>query len=118
MGAFVDFKLTLTANIDNTGLLVFQSDRTCVLDSIWLSNTTIDNIFIDLKVISERLVDDSTVVTEAYHTKNRLLEGSTNEELLKGSILYLEPNDVMYANSDFSANTFDCLISYRELKEA
>lgn len=115
MANFVEFKLRATANIDNSGAIVFQSEKACILDSIWLSNTTEENIFVDFKIIIERLVDNETQTIESSHTKNRILEDFKNEELLKGSVLYMQANDIMYANSDFSSHVFDCNISYREI---
>lgn len=115
MANTVSFKQKTTVNISNEGVIGFQSEKPCVLDSIWLVNTTEDNVFVDLRVITERTVSDGIEVSEGYLTKSQFLDDYQRKEILKGSILYLEPQDLLYVATDFSAKNIDCLVSYREV---
>lgn len=111
---WVNFNLAPTSAIDSTPALVFGSDNNCIIDSIFVCNTTEQEIFIDITILSERIIDEPVTT---YFVKNYLLQKSASAELVKESVINLQAGDLMYAKSDFSNNTFDCMISYRQLLE-
>jgi hypothetical protein len=110
---WVSFNLAPTANIDSTPLLVFGSESNSIVDSIFVCNTTDQEIFVDITTLSERNLQPITT----YIVRNFLLPGYGSAELIKESVINLEAGDIIYANSDFSGNLFDCMISYRQLLE-
>lgn len=111
---WVNFNLAPTSTIDSTPSLVFGSDNNCIIDSIFVCNTTEQEIFIDITILSERIIDQPVTT---YFVKNYLVPKSGSAELIKESVLNLQAGDLMYAKSDFANNTFDCMISYRQLLE-
>jgi hypothetical protein len=111
---WVNFNLTPTSGIDSTNTLVFGSPNHCIVDSIFVCNTTDQEIFIDVTVLAERVVDEPTTT---YIVKNYLLRKSEGVELIKESVINMEAGDLMYAKSDFADNTFDCMVSHRQLLE-
>lgn len=110
-------KLEITSNIGSTPIKIFGSQNSCFVDSISLCNTTNNDLYFDLKVLGEREENNTFITKEAYHSKKRLLKANETLELELGSLKMIESGDLFYANSDFSGNFFDVLISYRELKE-
>lgn len=111
---WVNFNLAPTADIDSTNTLIFGSQSNCIVDSIFVCNTSPQDIYIDITILAERVIDDPTTT---YIVKKYLLKKSEGVELIKESVINLQSGDTMYAKSDFADNTFDCMISYRELLE-
>ncbi len=74
-------------------------------------------LFFDVKVLGEREENNVLVPKEAYHSKKRLLKANETLELELGTLKMPQSGDLFYANSDFSGNRFDVLVSYRELTE-
>lgn len=114
---FVLPKLEITPDIGSSATKIFGSQQSCYIDSISLCNTSDSDLFFDIKIIAERIEDDVPVVKEAYHSRKRLLKSNETLELELGSLKSPESGDLIYANSDFSGNMFDALVSYRELTE-
>jgi len=114
---FVIPKLEITPNVGSTPEKIFGSQQSCFIDSISLCNTTDDDLFFDIKVLGEREENNVLVPKEAYHSKKRLLKANETLELELGTLKMPQSGDLFYANSDFSGNRFDVLVSYRELTE-
>lgn len=114
---FVLPKLEITPNVGSTPTKIFGSQHACFIDSVSLCNTTDGDIFFDIKIIGEREENNILVLKEAFHSRKRLLKANETIELELGSIKSPESGDLLFANSDFSGNNFDVLVSYRELNE-
>ncbi len=116
---WVKFGSITVANIDSSEQLLYTAVNATIFDSIIVTNTTKQEIFIDFSMLTERLIDGEPVNQKPFVARNRLIEKYQSLELLPAtqSILILEAGDFVYANSDFSNNTFDCIISYRQLLE-
>jgi hypothetical protein len=109
---WVNFGLEMTPNIDSTPTLVFGKPNNSIVDTIVLCNTTEQDIFIDIKILGER--DDVPITV--YRVNNYLIPKLGSAQIL-GESMILQAGDLLYANSDFADNTFDCMISYRQLLE-
>ncbi|MGN6560759.1 MAG: hypothetical protein ACTHJ2_09570 [Candidatus Nitrosocosmicus sp.] len=109
---WVKFGSVMTAGIDSSETLLYTAPAATIIDSIIATNTTDQDIFIDLRTLR---VDGD----EPHVAYRRLVEKNNSIELLPStqSILTLEPGDFVYAKSDFSNNLFDCIMSYRQLLE-
>ena len=118
---WVNFGSVLIQNVDSTELLLYTAPAATIIDSIIITNLTEKDIFIDFKILGERIppLGDSPVAQKPFLAKRRLVEKSSGIEILPTpqSIVILEAGDFVYANSDSSRNTFDCIISYRQLLE-
>jgi len=114
---WVDFFSSLTSSIDSTPLIVCGKEKTSIVDSIFVCNTTEQDIFVDVTILGER----DSVATTVYRVKNHLLPKNGSAELISvnqvDSVLILQAGDLLYANSDFSGNTFDSIVSGRQLLE-
>lgn len=114
---FVIPKLEITANVGSTPEKIFGSQYTCIIDSISLCNTSQGDLFFDIYILGERMDGDTPIVRQAFYSKQRLLKANETLELELGSLKTPESGDLLYANSDFSGNSFDVLVSYREYRE-
>lgn len=118
---WVNFGSVLVQSINSTELLLYTAPAVTIFDSILVTNTTNQDIFIDFRILGERTSPDGDVpvVQKPFLAKSRLVEKNSSIELLPTtqSIVILEAGDFAYVNSDFSGNTFDCIISYRQLLE-
>lgn len=118
---WVKFGSVLMHNIDSTELLLYTAPAATIVDSILITNLTNKDIFVDFKVLGERIppFGDSPVTQKPFVANRRLVEKASTIEILPTpqSIVTLEAGDIAYANSDFSGNRFDCIISYRQLLE-
>lgn len=116
---WVKFGSVTVANIDSSELLIFTAVNATIFDSIIVTNTTEQEIFVDMSMLTERIIDETPVNQKPFIARKRLVEKSQSLELLPAtqSLLTLEAGDFIYANSDFSGNRFDCIISYRQLLE-
>lgn len=110
---FVTIRRTATKQIDSTPLLVYGSENSSFVDSIWVCNRNNKDIFVNFQTLDERNneADDfqlmNSIVLTPYESK----------ELLKGAIINMEPGDLMYGYTTYSGDRFDCHVSYRELNE-
>jgi hypothetical protein len=107
-------KLFPTANINNTPTLVFGTEVYCRLDSIRIVNNSNNNILVDIKLLRE--ISEVPRYFNIFNHAN--IDPYGCQDLLSidyGGLIYVEPGDILFGNSDFSKNKFDCLISYREV---
>lgn len=107
---WVNFKLYTTAQVGSTPTLVFGSQQACIIDEVQITNTIQEKILVDITILREDGIN-------YFFLKQQPINVYGIVNVLKGSVLYLEPGDLLYANSDFSGNLFDCLVSYRQLNE-
>ena len=118
---WVNFGSVLSHNVDSTELLLYAAPAATIIDSIIITNLANRDIFIDFKILGERTppLGNSPVAQKPYLANRRLVEKASSIEILPTpqSIVTLEAGDFLYANSDFSGNRFDCIISYRQLLE-
>jgi len=115
---FVNFKSAIEDAINNVGSVVLNSAYTCILDSIIVSNKTNGVILASLNIIREV----SSVPTSYYLLeKFKLLPYQSFDFLAAqgqtSSVVYLQPDDVLFAQSDAMQNVFSVVVSYRELNE-
>lgn len=110
---WVNFLMNPFSSIGSTPQMIVGSQYPCVVDSILACNTTDQDIYIDLTILTER----SLVAQNNQIVKRLLLTKYKTEELLSLAPLGLQDGDLLYVNSDFSSNRFDCLVSYREIRE-
>ena len=115
---FVNFKSAIQDAINNVGSVVLNSAYGCILDSIIVSNKTNGVILASLNIIRE--VDG---VPTSYYLleKFKLLPYQSFDFLASqgqtSSVVYLQPDDVLFAQSDAMQNVFSVVVSYRELNE-
>ena len=109
---WVRFLLEPTSSIDSTVLQVFSSPQHCIVDSIFLCNTSGQEIFVDISIKATR-----ENVEKTCFVSKRIFLPINGEVQVIDTTLYLQSGDIIFANSDFSENTFDCEVSYRELTE-
>jgi hypothetical protein len=114
---WVNFFSDPTSAIDSTPIIVCGKTHTSIIDSIFVCNTTDQDIFIDITKLSER----NLVPITTYRKRKFLIPANGSADLItanqEDSLLILEAGDLLYANSDFSGNTFDCEVSGRQLLE-
>ena len=115
---FVNFKSAIQDAINNVGSVVLNSAYACILDSIIVSNKTNGVILASLNIIREV----SSVPTSYYLLeKFKLLPYQSFDFLVAqgktSSVVYLQPDDVLFAQSDAMQNVFSVVVSYRELNE-
>jgi len=119
---WVHFTETLTSSISTTPTLVLGSQNTCIMDSIWICNTSTQ----DITVTAYTLVIDDEV--PYYFRNNHLISNKSSQDILNTSIyngipLYapstriLEATNTFHIYSNEEGTTFDCNISYRKLIE-
>lgn len=113
--AFVNFKMAPTAQISSTPTLIFGNDQfTCLLDGIFLSNLTNNQINVTLSIAREIVIGTET---DFILTQSLALDAYGQIDVLANTSLTLEPGDLLYASSDFSGNLLNAFVSYRELTE-
>lgn len=105
-----------TVGIDSTPLIVFGEQVTCFIDSVHLCNTTDQDIYVDIYLLTEREVDDEFIVKSPF-LKRKLFIPNFGSVGIFDLPPTMQSGDLMYANSDFSGNRFDCVISARKLLE-
>jgi hypothetical protein len=109
---WVNFLLNPVKAIDSTPLNIFSSPKYCIVDSIFVANTSERDIYIDITVTATRddVEEDYTLFRKVKLPKNGRMQ-------LMQSVIHMQSGDIIKASSDFSGNTFDCHVSYRELTE-
>jgi len=107
--------------IDSAELLFYTAPAVTIFDSIIATNTTEQDIFVDFRILGERIQPDSEEPTaeKPYLAYKRLITKHQSIEVMPSphSIVILQAGDFAYINSDFSGNTFSCIISGRQLLE-
>jgi hypothetical protein len=111
---WVNFKLYPTSAVDSSPVLVFGTEQSVMIDSMRLTNTSANPLLADVFILREI----SSTGQIFYIARQFSLAAASALELLDSSVLYLESGDTLWGNSDFSGNTYDCLISYRQLLES
>ena len=115
---FVNFKSAIQDAINDVGSVVLNSAYGCILDSIIVSNKTNGVILASLNIIREvEGVPTSYYLLEKF----KLLPYQSFDFLASqgqtSSVVYLQPDDVLFAQSDAMQNVFSVVVSYRELNE-
>lgn len=110
---FVEIKSTSTKDIDSTPLIIYGFDNASFIDSIWVCNTTNKEIFINIQRLIERDLVTSTTNFVNYY----VLAPYESKEILKGSVLNMEPGDLLYGFTNFSGDRFDSHVSGRLVTE-
>jgi hypothetical protein len=118
---WVAFRSFLRQSIDSTEYLFYTAPVVTIFDSIIVTNTTNQEIFVDFTILGERIqpnIDDPQV-EKPWLAYKRLVDKNQSIELLptSQSMVILEAGDFAYCNSDFSGNTFSCIVSGRQLLE-
>jgi hypothetical protein len=111
---WVDYELAVTNGIDSTPVMVLGLEQLAMIDSIRITNTCGSPLLADVYLLRE-IEGVAKVSFVAYRFS---LQTASALELLEGSVLYPKAGDTFWANSDFSGNTYDSLISYRQLLES
>jgi hypothetical protein len=118
---WVQFLITPTSSIDTTPTLIFGSTNTCIIDSIWVCNTSPVDIYVTIYILR---VD----VGNFYFRNNHLITSQSSQDLLNTSIIngvplyapstmILQSTDILHAYTENPGSTFDCSVSYRQLLE-
>lgn len=115
---FVNFKSAIQDAINNVGSVVLNSAYGCILDSIIVSNKTNGVILASLNIVREvEGIPTSYYLLEKF----KLLPYQSFDFLAAqgqtSSVVYLQPDDVLFAQSDAMSNVFSVVVSYRELNE-
>lgn len=110
---FMEIKSVSTKEIDSTPLLIYGFDNASFVDSIWLCNTTNKEIFVSMhRLIERNLVADTFPFVSFY-----VLSAYESKEILKGSVLNMEPGDLLYGYTSYSGDRFTSHVSGRVLTE-
>ncbi len=112
---FVNFKMQPTSSINSTPTLIFGNDQhTCIIDGLVLSNTSENVIKVTVSVAREVAQNKESYFSLASKV---FIQPNDRIDILINAVLNLEPGDLLYASSDYSTNSFDTFVSYRELTE-
>jgi hypothetical protein len=118
---WVAFRSVLRQSIDSTEYLLYKAPSVTIFDSIIVTNLTEQDIFIDFRILGERIPPDldDPEVEKPWVAYKRLVEKNQTIELLptSQSMIILEAGDFAYCNSDYSRNLFSCIVSGRQLLE-
>jgi len=121
----VNYKSTITNDIGSTPTLIFGSEKSCSIESIWIVNTTQNSLFVDITILRE--IDNEPKST--YIIRKLPITAYGKQEIINANIqnnvgisstpqaYYTLPGDTMFANSDFIQNRFECHVNYREFVE-
>jgi hypothetical protein len=108
-------------SMDSSETLFYTAPAVTLFDSIIITNLTKKDIFIDFRLLGERIRPDgdSPVVEKPWVAYKRLVPPYSTIELMPSahSVLTLEAGDFAYLNSDCSGNRFSYIISARQLLE-
>lgn len=114
---FVNRRAFLTKNVGSTPVLICGSQHAMDVDSISLCNTSENNLFFSIKRVGERTENNVLTPIEVYEIYSNILKSKETLDIELSKVKYLEPGDLLYANSDFSSNRFDVIVSCREYVE-
>lgn len=115
---WVNFSSTISNNINSNGAIILTCSVTTILDSIIVSNKTNGVIKASLNIIREV----GGVPTTFFLLEQFKMEPYQSFDFLASqgqtsSVVYLRPEDVLFAQSDAMSNVFSVVASYRELNE-
>lgn len=108
---FVTFKSRPTHKVNSDNNLIFGTQFTSIVDSILIINTSKTNILVEITMLKEFEGNPVTVTIE----KSINIPKDSKAEILTGMVIYAEVGDTIFAKSNYSSNTFDSLVSYREM---
>ena len=114
---WVNYKSSLVNNINDSGAVVLTATNVSILESIFVSNETNGIININLKLLRQNSQGEET---EYYFVRSLKLNPHQGISIFNSDAegpIYLQPDDIIYAESDGSSNYFSCIISYDELNE-
>jgi hypothetical protein len=114
---WVNFWSNPTPAIDSTPTLIFLSANTCIIKAIGVCNTSNVDIFVTVTALQERTINDTPTPITTHRFRNVPLKLYQTFDLIEGNQQILQAGDSLFANSDFSGNTFDCWVDYEELLE-
>jgi hypothetical protein len=109
---FVQFKNNPTGNVGSTPTEIFTNSNTCIIDSILFINLTNKQI-----IISSYLLRPISTTPTQFDMQQIAIPANGSSELFLGSLFMTEPDDAIYAYSDFSGNLFNSFVNYRALTE-
>jgi len=118
---WVNFLSYNTSSIMEDPTLIVGSTNTYIVDSIWICNTSTNDIFITIY----KLVID---VGNFYFRNNHLVSSQSSQDVLNTSIvnniplyapstMILLSTELLHAYTNTPDSTFDCTVSYRQLLE-
>jgi len=113
---FVNFKQHPTKEISSTPSLIFGSQFGCIIDGLIISNQTDSTILFSLYLLREE-GEPTPVPVEYPVVSNRTLAAKDSIDIFKECSFTMEPEDTLYAYSDYVDNLFNTFVSYRELNE-
>jgi hypothetical protein len=108
---FVSFKSRPTHKVNSGNNLIFGTQFTSIVDSILIINTSNANILVEVTMLKEFEGNPVTI----YIEKSLNIPKDSKAEILLGMVIYAESGDLLFAKSNYSSNTFDSLVSYREM---
>jgi hypothetical protein len=119
---WVNFRGEPISSISTTPTLIIGSVNTCIFDSIWICNTSNQ----DITITSYTLVIDQ--YPPIYFRNSHPITNNSSQDILNTSIvngiplyapstIILNPTDLFYIYSNESGTTFDCTFSGRKLLE-
>lgn len=114
---WINYQSNLNNHINNAGAVVLTATNVSVLESIFVSNETNGTININLKLLRENLAHQEV---EYYFVRNFKLtpfQGLSVYNSDSEGPIYLQPGDIVYAESNGLSNYFSCIVSYDELNE-
>lgn len=119
---WVNFLSTLRTAIDSTPVSIFGdnylgSNHACIIDSIFICNTTNDDIFVYVYTLTERLIDSVLTPITTFKFYKQIIPSFKTIEFLNGAGFNMEQGDLLFAYSDQFNHLFDSTVSYRELRE-
>jgi len=108
-------------SMDSSETLFYTAPAVTFFDSIIITNLTNREIFIDFRLLGERIRPEGNdpVVEKPWVAYKRLVPPYSTIELMPSahSALILEAGDFAYLNSDSSGNKFSYIIAARQFLE-
>lgn len=109
-------------NVNSTAVSIFGtnylgSEHACIIDSIFICNTTNKDILINVYTLCERFIDGVPTAIPSFKFNHVLLSVYNTIELLKGVGFTMEQGDLIFAFTNDPKHFCDTNVSYRELLE-
>ena len=105
---FVLFKMAYSLELNSTKQIVFSSEKTCILKNIIVSNLTASPIMFSCYLTPFETEEKVNIVLNYSVQKTDALP------FFNGMII--NPNDTLWAYTDYSNNMANIFISYEELQ--
>lgn len=107
---FITYKNQVT-QIGGTKELILGEDVPLILDGLWLLNVGDDRAEVTVDLLTER----SGTIANTMLIKRYPLASYAKDDILRGSMMYLEAGDTLHGWTEFSGSTVQIIISYRQL---